>query len=192
RPSARVRAQADAAGAGGRARGRGREPGAGRGECLSMRFASPAYLLLLVPVAALAWLERVRRGGAWRVSDVTFLRARQGASRYWKPALVALNASALALMVFALARPQRGRVYEEVESRGVDIMLCMDVSESMSTPDLQPDRITAAKQRAAEFVARRSGDRLGLVVFANGSMTQCPLTVDRGVLTSVIDRLRLG
>jgi len=157
-----------------------------------MRFASPGFLLLFFPVAALAWLELAKRSGAVRFSDVSFLRARQGASRYWKPALVALNAAALTLMVLALARPQRGRVYEEVESRGVDIMLCMDVSESMSTPDLQPDRISAAKQRAAEFIGKRPGDRIGVVVFANGSMTLCPLTIDRAVLGSIIDRLRIG
>jgi Ca-activated chloride channel family protein len=105
--------------------------------------------------------------------------------------LLAVNALALVLMVLALSRPQRGRVYEEVESRGVDIMLCMDVSETMSTSDLKPDRITAAKERAEEFVGQRSGDRIGLVVFANGAMTRCPLTTDRAVLKSIIDRLDL-
>jgi len=96
------------------------------------------------------------------------------------------------LAVVALARPQRGRVFEEIESHGVDIMLCLDVSESMSAPDLQPDRITAAKMRAEEFAAGRSGDRIGLVVFGNGAMTLCPLTLDREVLKAVIDRLKIG
>jgi Ca-activated chloride channel family protein len=157
-----------------------------------MRLASPGYLLLLIPVVALVWLELRKRTGAVRFSDVSFLRAHQGASRYLKPALLAVNALALALMVVALARPQRGRIFEEVESRGVDIMLCMDVSESMSAPDLKPDRITAAKQRATEFIGKRTGDRIGLVVFGNGAMTQCPLTINRTVLASIIDRLRLG
>lgn len=157
-----------------------------------MRFASPGFLLLLIPVAALVWLELRKRTGAVRFSDVSFLRAHQGANRYIKAALLAANTAALVLMVLALSRPQRGRIYEEVESRGVDIMLCMDVSESMSAPDLQPDRITAAKQRAAEFIGKRAGDRIGLVVFADGAMTMCPLTIDRAVLASIIDRLRLG
>ena len=157
-----------------------------------MRLANPAFLLLLIPVALLVWLELRKRTGAVRFPDVSFLRAHQGANRHWKGALLVLNAATLGLMVLALARPQRGRVYEEVESRGVDIMLCMDVSESMQAPDLKPDRIGAAKQRAVEFVGKRSGDRLGLVVFANGSMAQCPLTVDRAVLTGLIDRLQLG
>jgi Ca-activated chloride channel family protein len=143
-------------------------------------------------VLALLWLERTKRTSAVRFPDVSFLRAHQGVSRYWRPLLLLLNSAALVLMVLALARPQRGRVIEEVESRGVDIMLCMDVSESMSTPDLQPDRIDAAKQRATEFIRKREGDRIGLVVFANGSMTLCPLTLDRSVLEAIIGRLQIG
>src|SRR5262245_38747333 len=157
-----------------------------------MRFASPLYLLLLLPVAALVWLELRKRSAAVRFPDVSFLRAHQGLSRPLRYLLLAVNTAALVLMILALARPQRGRVYEEVESHGVDIMLCLDVSESMSAPDLKPDRITAAKQRAEEFVQRRSGDRIGLVVFANGAMTLCPLTTDRAVLESVIDHVQLG
>ena len=159
---------------------------------MSMHFASPYYLLLLVPVAALAWLELRKRTSAVRFPDVAFLRQRQGAGLALKRVLLAVHTLALVLIVVALARPQRGRVYEEVESRGVDIMLCMDVSESMLTGDLQPDRITAAKQRAVEFVGRRSGDRIGLVVFANGAMTLCPLTLDRPVLSAIIQRLQIG
>lgn len=157
-----------------------------------MRFANPAYLLLLIPVLGLVWLELRKRTGAVRFPDVSFLRARQGFARTLKYVLLAVQTLALALIVVALARPQRGRVYEEVESRGVDIMLCLDVSQSMSASDLQPDRITAAKQRAIEFVSKRSGDRIGLVVFGNGSMTLCPLTQDRTILTQVIERLEIG
>jgi len=157
-----------------------------------MRLASPLYLLLLLPVAALVALELRKRVATVRFSDASFLRAHQGPHRYLRHALLAVNALALALTVLGLARPQRGRVYEEIESRGVDIMLCLDVSESMSSPDLQPNRIEAAKQRAAEFVANRPGDRIGVVIFANGAMTLCPLTVDKGILKDVIGRLQIG
>jgi len=157
-----------------------------------MRFASPAYLLLLLPVAALAWLELRKRTGTVRFSDASYFRAHARWGRALKALQLVVTTAALVLAVLALARPQRGRVYEEVESRGVDIMLCFDVSESMTAPDLQPDRIGAAKQRAEEFIARRPGDRIGLVVFANGAMTLCPLTLDHEVLRSIIDRLHLG
>lgn len=157
-----------------------------------MRFASPWFLLLLAPVAALVWLELRKRTGSVRFSDAAFFRAHQGLSRYLRHALLAVNALALVFAVFALARPQRGRVYEEVESRGVDIMLCLDVSESMSAADFHPDRLSAAKDRADAFIAKRTGDRIGLVAFANGAMTLCPLTLDHTVLKSIIDRLQIG
>ncbi len=157
-----------------------------------MIFASPLYLLLLVPVAAYVWLELRKRTGAIRFSDASFFRVHRGRGRWLKPLLLAVNTLALVLIVLALARPQRGRVFEEVESRGVDIMLCMDVSETMSFPDYRPDRITVAKQRAEAFIAKRHGDRVGLVIFGNGAMTQCPLTVDRTVLRAIIERLRVG
>ncbi len=157
-----------------------------------MRFASPWFLLLLLPVAVLVWLELRKRTGSVRFSDTSFFRAHPGPGRYLRWLQLALTAAALSLAVVALARPQRGRVYEEVESRGVDIMLCFDVSQSMTAPDLQPDRITAAKERAKEFIAKRKGDRIGLVVFANGAMTLCPLTLDRQVLGSIIDHLSIG
>ena len=157
-----------------------------------MRFASPWYLLLLAPVAALIWLELRKRTGAVRFSDVSFFRSYRGPGRHLKAVLLAVNALVLTLMVLALARPQRGRIYEEVESRGVDILLCMDVSETMAFSDFKPDRITVARQRAEEFIAKRPGDRVGLVIFANGAMARCPLTADKSVLRSIIDRLRVG
>ncbi|HXJ68234.1 MAG TPA: VWA domain-containing protein [Verrucomicrobiae bacterium] len=157
-----------------------------------MRLASPAYLWLLVPIVLLVWLELGKRTATVRFSDAGFLRQQQGFGRWLRLVVLALNVAALVLAVVALARPQRGRVFEEIESHGVDIMLCLDISESMSAPDLQPDRITAAKMRAEEFAAGRSGDRIGLVVFGNGAMTLCPLTLDREVLKAVIDRLKIG
>jgi len=140
----------------------------------------------------LVWLELGKRTATVRFSDAGFLRQQQGFGRWLRLVVLALNVAALVLAVVALARPQRGRVFEEIESHGVDIMLCLDISESMSAPDLQPDRITAAKMRAQEFAAGRSGDRIGLVVFGNGAMTLCPLTLDREVLKAVIDRLKIG
>jgi Ca-activated chloride channel family protein len=157
-----------------------------------VRFATPLWLWLLVPVLLLVWLELGKRTATVRFSDAGFLRGQQGFGRWLRLVVLALNAAALVLAVVALARPQSGRVFEEIESHGVDIMLCLDVSESMSAPDLQPDRITAAKQRAEEFASQRSGDRIGVVVFGNGAMTLCPLTLDRDVLKSVIDRLKIG
>ncbi len=158
-----------------------------------MRFASPLYLLLLVPLAALAWLELRKRTGALRFPDLTFFRSHHGQGRIWKHLILALNLAGLALMVLALARPQRGRMFQETEGRGVDIMLCLDVSGTMQAEDFSPkNRLFVAKERAKEFVARRTGDRIGLVVFSGYALTQCPLTADKAIVNQLIDRVDFG
>jgi Ca-activated chloride channel family protein len=151
------------------------------------------YLLLLVPLAALLWLELRKKSGAIVFSDTSFLSRAAGWSRHLRHLLLAMNTAALLFMILALARPQQGRVYEETEAKGVDIMLCLDVSETMSYEDFNPkNRLEVAKQRAVEFVKERPGDRIGLVVFGNGAMTQSPLTANRQILNDIISQLRIG
>ncbi|MDO9068390.1 MAG: VWA domain-containing protein [Deltaproteobacteria bacterium] len=157
-----------------------------------MRFASPLYLLLLLPIALLLWLELKKRTGAVIFSDTSFFAGYKKRSDILKYLLLALNILALVFMTLALARPQRGRVYEEVEVKGVDIMLCLDVSETMQYRDFSPDRITAAKECAKDFIERRPGDRFGLVIFGISSMVQCPLTSNKILLRDVIDRIKIG
>jgi Ca-activated chloride channel family protein len=104
-----------------------------------------------------------------------------------------LNVVGLILISLALARPQQGRIYEEVESSGVDIMLCLDISGTMQAEDFSPrNRLFVAKERAKEFIEKRPGDRIGLVIFASQALTQCPLTLDHKILTDLIDRVNFG
>lgn len=98
----------------------------------------------------------------------------------------------LALLMVAMARPQRTWQEEEIEAEAVDIMLTMDISPSMLSKDLPPNRLTVAKQVANDFVSRRKYDRLGLVVFADGAFAQCPLTTDRRILQAFINNLQPG
>jgi Ca-activated chloride channel family protein len=109
-----------------------------------------------------------------------FIRARH--------VLIALRLIGTGLLFVALARPQQGRSDEEVTTEGVDIALVLDVSVSMKALDFKPeDRLTVAKQRIKEFIAKRQNDRIGLVVFAARSFTKCPLTLDYAVLNNFID-----
>jgi Ca-activated chloride channel family protein len=109
-----------------------------------------------------------------------FIRARH--------VLIALRLIGTGLLFVALARPQQGRSDEEVTTEGVDIALVLDVSVSMKALDFKPeDRLTVAKQRIKEFIAKRQNDRIGLVVFAARSFTKCPLTLDYSVLNNFID-----
>ncbi|MFQ5550754.1 MAG: VWA domain-containing protein, partial [Gemmatimonadales bacterium] len=103
-----------------------------------------------------------------------------------------LRTLALAATIFAVARPQTGISDQEVVTEGIDIVLALDLSSSMLAEDLQPNRFAAAKLVAADFVAGRPHDRLGLVAFAGHAFTQVPLTLDHSVVTQLIDELEVG
>jgi Ca-activated chloride channel family protein len=105
----------------------------------------------------------------------------------------ALKLIALALIIMAMARPQSGDTVVDVTADGVDIILVLDVSGSMKVKDLGPDnRLAVAKDVVAEFVEGRLTDRLGMVVFAGESFTQCPLTLDYDVLLSFLEQIRIA
>ncbi|MEO0077759.1 MAG: VWA domain-containing protein, partial [candidate division WOR-3 bacterium] len=158
-----------------------------------MTFAHPWFFLLLLLVPVLLWWQLAKRRAAIIYSDLGFLKHAPNRGRFGRMVVNALYAAAICFMVVALARPQRGRQFQEVETRGIDIMLCMDISGSMRAEDFSPrNRLAVAKERAKEFIAKRTGDRIGLVVFSATSLTQCPLTLDRNILNSLIDRVDFG
>lgn len=158
-----------------------------------MRYASPWFFALLAVVPVFLWWGLRKRRGAVRYSDLSFLDGATHRGRYLRLIPLVLYALAIVAIVFALARPQRGRQFQEVETRGIDIMLCLDISGSMQAEDFAPrNRLTVAKTRARDFIEKRSGDRIGLVVFSATSLTQCPLTLDRNILGDLIDRVDFG
>ena len=97
-----------------------------------------------------------------------------------------LRTLALVMIVIAIARPRSSEQMEKVDTEGIDIVLAMDVSTSMLARDFAPDRINAAKDIAIEFISQRPSDRMGIVVFAGESFTQCPLTTDRATLINLM------
>ena len=102
----------------------------------------------------------------------------------------ALRTAALCLIIVALARPRSSSEIEKIDSEGIDIVLVMDVSTSMLARDFTPDRISAAKDIAIEFISQRPSDRMGIVVFAGESYTQCPLTTDRATLINLMKEVQ--
>ncbi|MEY5041447.1 MAG: hypothetical protein RLZZ414_995 [Bacteroidota bacterium] len=94
--------------------------------------------------------------------------------------------------VFALARPQDEKSWNEFKTRGIDMVISMDISTSMLARDFKPNRLEASKKIATEFVLSRQNDRFGLVVFAGESFTQCPLTVDHKRLVELFDQVGIG
>lgn len=97
-----------------------------------------------------------------------------------------LRTAALCLIIVAIARPRSSSQVEKVDTEGIDIIFAMDVSTSMLARDFEPDRLSAAKDIAIEFIAQRPSDRMGIVVFAGESYTQCPLTTDRATLINLM------
>jgi len=101
-----------------------------------------------------------------------------------------LRTIALVMIVIAIARPRSSSEVEKIDSEGIDIVLAMDVSTSMLARDFKPDRISASKDIAIEFISQRPSDRMGIVVFAGESYTQCPLTTDRATLINLMKEIQ--
>jgi Ca-activated chloride channel family protein len=94
------------------------------------------------------------------------------------------------MVIVAIARPRSSEQMERIDTEGIDIILAMDVSTSMLARDLTPDRINASKDIAIEFISQRPSDRMGIVVFAGESFTQCPLTTDRATLINLMKEVQ--
>jgi len=98
--------------------------------------------------------------------------------------------AAIALIIVAIARPRSSQEVEKIDTEGIDIVLAMDVSSSMLARDFKPDRLSASKDIAIEFISQRPSDRMGIVVFAGESYTQCPLTTDRATLINMMKEVQ--
>jgi len=160
-----------------------------------MNFAYPYLLALLAILPVLYWYakKRERRQTAgFLFSDTKKLPI----EKTWKVRLrnvpLLLRLLALGCCITALARPQQKNNIEITEGQGIDIVLCIDVSGSMLAQDFKPDRMGAAKNVALDFVERRKGDRIGLVIFSGESFALCPLTTDKEVLRTQIQSIQNG
>lgn len=149
-----------------------------------------ALFLLAVPLLLILhylWLELRGRRPHMRVSaSAPWLSSGPSVLAWLRHLPFALRIAALSLIIVALARPRSSTETEKIDTEGIDIVLAMDVSTSMLARDFEPDRISAAKDIAIEFIAQRPSDRMGIVVFAGESYTQCPLTTDRATLINLM------
>ena len=162
----------------------------------NIEFANPKllWLLLLVPLT-IVWyvLRHKKQEAAVSFSDLNgFAKLPKSWKAYLRHILFALKMTALALLVVALARPQSSSTNSTSNIEGIDIVMAMDVSGSMLARDLKPDRLTAAKNVASDFVKERPGDRMGLVIFSGETFTQVPLTTDHGVMLNMLGEMKNG
>ncbi len=162
------------------------------------RLATPYALLLLALIPLLAWYRRRRRPPALAVGE-TRLAAGLGASPALRlhrmlPGLYYLT---LLLLIAALARPQWGTERLPTDTEGINIVLAVDLSGSMAAEDFnyqgrRMNRLEAIKMVVRDFIARRAGDRIGMVVFGSQAYTQLPLTRDYQTIAAILERLTIG
>ena len=162
-----------------------------------MFFEYPGLLfLLIIPallVARYIYLELSGRRAHLRVSSIKPWKS-GGSSvlSVLRHAPFVLRTIALCLIIIAIARPRSSSKIDKIDTEGIDIVLAMDVSTSKLARDIKPDRISAAKDIAVEFIAQRPSDRMGIVVFAGEAYTQCPLTTDRATLINLMKEVETG
>jgi Ca-activated chloride channel family protein len=165
---------------------------------MNMTFENPQFLLLLllIPVLVYWYLKRNRiRSGTLRYSNLDSVKTVQKLSKKAKYRHIpfAVRLFVISLLIVGFARPQSSHTEEEIITEGVDIVLALDISSSMLAEDFKPNnRLEAAKLVAADFIRGRSNDRIGMVVFAAKSFTQCPLTLDYGILLNFLDEIESG
>jgi len=163
------------------------------------RFEDPWLLSLLGFVPLMIFYEWRKIGSSQvRFSSVRILeQLKPSFSLALRKGLVALRVLAVALFIVALARPQSGIKSTEISTEGIDIMLCLDTSGSMRALDFKDQgkratRLTVVKKVVGEFIRGRKNDRIGMVVFGEEAFTQCPQTLDYGVLLNLLDSVKIG
>ncbi len=160
-----------------------------------MRFEHPSILWLLLvipPMLALFfwWGERVRRKLLTQFVEARLLASLTvGLSPTRREIRFALMILAVALLIATLARPQHGFDLEEVEQRGLDIVVAVDTSKSMLATDIAPNRLGRAKLAALGLMQKATTDRLGLVAFAGDAFLECPLTIDNTAFQQTVQAL---
>ncbi|MEI8347842.1 MAG: VWA domain-containing protein, partial [Pseudomonadota bacterium] len=162
-----------------------------------IRLAEPSFLfllLLLIPAYFWGW----KTGGRIRFSTLKVFKGIARSSHQMpRKFMIFLRLLAILFLVLALARPQSGKHFSEISSEGIDMMLILDTSGSMQALDFERkgervNRLEVVKDVVADFIKSRPSDKLGLIVFAGEAFTQCPLTLDHGILMDFLAKVHIG
>lgn len=164
-----------------------------------MLFNDPSILILILLIPLYIWykLKRPREGAILYSSIEDVKRFKPSLSIKLRNIPLGLRCLSLLLIIISLARPQKGIEHAKVPTEGIDIVLALDVSTSMLAEDFtlngkRTNRLAAVKPIVREFIQNRQNDRIGMVVFAGRPYTQCPLTLDYGILLQFLDIVEIG
>ncbi len=155
---------------------------------------SELLYLIIVPVIILIWyaLKNQQTNSNILFSDTDSINIKTTLKQKLRHTPYLLKIIASILLIIAISRPQSSINWEESTTEGIDIVLAMDISGSMLAQDFKPDRLEASKNVAMDFISKRTNDRVGLVIFAGESFTQCPLTTDHNVLINLFKDVKSG
>jgi len=160
------------------------------------RFSDPYFLVFLVinPLLTFWYFKgRMGRGGTLRFSHLGMVKeVRKKSAEHQRHSLFFLRLLVISFVILAFARPQSGMKGEEILTQGIDIVLTMDISSSMLAEDIKPNRVQASLEVAADFIKNRKNDRIGMVIFSGEAFTQCPLTLDYGILLGFLEEIEVG
>ncbi|MDD5529765.1 MAG: VWA domain-containing protein [bacterium] len=176
-------------------------------------FASPYWLLGLLSLPLIFWWHLKKKHSTMRFTSVdSFAGIKESFRIKLYKILPFIEVFTIGVLLIGLARPQIGKTYEEIVTKGIDIILVLDISSTMNTIDFPPDysvdkiegtlrsghqeslpiRLQIAKNAAKDFINGRKGDRIGLVLFSQQAFTQCPLTLDYNILLKLLDEAKIG
>lgn len=151
------------------------------------------WILVLLPILwLLFFVLKSKKPAAFTFSDLSEIRNVKGMKVKLLKYLPILKLIGLSFIIIALARPKSFLKDETIKANGIDIILALDVSSSMLSKDFEPDRLSAAKSVATDFINRRPYDRIGLVIFSGEAFTQCPATADHDVLKQMLSIVEPG
>ncbi|MBW4359015.1 vWA domain-containing protein [Flavobacterium taihuense] len=157
-------------------------------------FLNPEFfwLFLLIPLA-IVWLvwKRNQQSATLKMSSLQGFKGSDSLLAKLKPGLDVLRLLALSLLIVAMARPRTVDISNKTKTtKGIDIVVAVDVSGSMLAKDFKPNRMEALKRVAADFVEERPNDRIGLVVYASEAYTKSPVTSDKAVIQDAIRSIK--
>ncbi|MCK4330171.1 VWA domain-containing protein [candidate division WOR-3 bacterium] len=159
-----------------------------------LHFANTLWLLVLLIIPIIILWELVIRKPTMKYSSIEDMKSLPASLKLkMRKIFPWVGITGVVFLVLGLARPQKGRSYEEYITKGIDIMLALDISSSMRCLDYRPyDRIQMAINAAQNFINGRGNDRIGLVLFAKDAFTQCPLTLDHEILSDLLQKAEVG
>jgi len=161
----------------------------------NISFANPEFfwLLLLLPLAVLWYFfKRNDQTATLKISSIKGFKTPSILPKL-RPLLLVLRLLALAAIIVAIARPQTEEISTKTKTtKGIDIVMAIDVSSSMLARDLEPNRLTALKKVAADFIKKRPNDRIGIVEYAGEAFTKTPITSDKSIVLSSLKQITYG